>query len=197
MLSSPDRDRPSSKPIRVFSWLWPNFKGPSLPPRAISPTFCLQGSSSSAVGSHVVRPRCVCSSRTPLSGGGGGHHYSITINIPTKFRTRARARSFLARLLARSLARPVGCGGRDGGNSSLSCYAIVRVDGGGVAWPGTTEDGGAIFHTRSTVARLGLAASFGCGLLRANLGPQRCSRGIKARATHHCTAPHRGIGSAA
>ena len=45
---------------------------------------------------HVVRPRCV-RSRAPLSGGtGGGHHYSITINIPTKFRTCERlARSKL------------------------------------------------------------------------------------------------------
>ena len=47
--------------------------------------------------------------RTPLSGvgvGGGGHHYSITINIPTKFRTCERGRRGRRGSLLRPPPRP-------------------------------------------------------------------------------------------
>ena len=124
-------------------------------PWVITPTFCLQGSSSSAIGSHVVRPRCVCSSRTPLSGGGGGgggHHYSITINIPTKFRTRAFVPSSpslppcgLGAVAAAAAATPH-C------HATQSCEwmaAAAWTGGEARGREGGREDGGAIFHTRS------------------------------------------------
>ena len=70
--------------------------------------------------------------RTPLSGVGvgGGHHYSITINIPTKFRTRERARIARGGSLIPRAVR--GLREAAGGTSSTTphCHATQSCEGG-------------------------------------------------------------------